>query len=94
MGITMASVQCQVSVSIAGEKHWAEINLQSDGLYSTVHTDVPLSYRNQTTTKKQMLNLFQCRFIINALLRDMRSTLFHYYRLAIHIFNKREKCLG
>lgn len=47
----MAPVQGQVSVSVAREKHRAEVNLQSDSLYSTVHADVPLSYRTKQNKK-------------------------------------------
>lgn len=49
VSITMAPIQGQVSVSVAREKHRAEVNLQSDGLYSTVHADVPLSYRKKSS---------------------------------------------
>lgn len=43
----MAAIQGQVSVGVAGKKHRAKINFQSDGLHPTVHTDVPLSYREK-----------------------------------------------
>lgn len=43
VGITVTPVQCQVSVGVAREKHRAKINLQRNGLHSTIHADVPLS---------------------------------------------------
>lgn len=66
MGITMAPIQGQVSVSVAREKHRAEVNLQSDGLYSTVHTDVPLSYRNKSKNK-QMVQFILIQFLFKFL---------------------------
>ncbi len=43
VGITVTPIQRQVSVGVAREKHRAKINLQSYGLHSTIHADVPLS---------------------------------------------------
>lgn len=43
VGITVPPIQRQVNVGVAREKHRAKINLQSYGLHSTIHADVPLS---------------------------------------------------
>lgn len=39
----MATVEGQVSVSIARKKDRAEIDLEGNGLHPTVDTDIPLS---------------------------------------------------
>lgn len=58
----MAPIQGQVSVNVAREKHRAEVNLQGDGLYSTVHTDVPLSYRKKKKERKKNVELISMQF--------------------------------
>lgn len=49
----MAPVQGQVSVGVAREKHRAKVNFQSNGLYSTVHADVSLSYKKKKEKKRK-----------------------------------------
>ena len=46
LGITVVTVQGQICVRVAREEHGAEVDLQGDGLNTTVHTDVPLTWRN------------------------------------------------
>lgn len=50
--ITVATVQGQICVSVAGEEHGAEVDLQGDGLNPAIHTDVPLSWRNREEGKQ------------------------------------------
>lgn len=38
----MATVEGQIGVGVAREENGAEIDLESDGLYPTIHTDIPL----------------------------------------------------
>lgn len=47
LGVSVATVQGQIGVGVAREKHRAEVDLQGDGLNSTVHTDVPLTCRHR-----------------------------------------------
>lgn len=42
VGIAMATVERKVCNCVAGEEHWAEVNLQGHGLNPAVHTDVAL----------------------------------------------------
>ena len=52
LGVSVATVQGQVCVGVAGEEHGAEVDLQGDGLNPTVHTDVPLTWRNREEGKQ------------------------------------------
>lgn len=47
LGIPVATIQGQICVSVTGKQHWAEVDLQGDGLNTAVHTDVPLTWRNR-----------------------------------------------
>lgn len=51
LGVTVASIQGQICISVAGEQHRAEVDFQGDGLNPAVHTDVPLSWRNREGAK-------------------------------------------
>lgn len=44
LGVAMATVEGQICVGVAGEKHGAEVDFQGDGLNPAVHADVPLSW--------------------------------------------------
>lgn len=45
LSIAVMSVQGQVGISVTRVEHWTEIDLQCDGLHTTVHSDIPLSFR-------------------------------------------------
>lgn len=47
LGVTVVTVQGQICLSVAREQHRTEVDLQCDGLNPTVHTDVPLAWRNR-----------------------------------------------
>lgn len=53
VSISMATIECQICVSVARKKHWAEVDLEGDGLHPTVHTDIPL--RCTQNTKKDTI---------------------------------------
>lgn len=42
VGISMTTVEGQVSIGVAGKQHGAKVYFEGDGLHPTVHTDVPL----------------------------------------------------
>lgn len=42
MGISVATIEGQVSVGVAGEEDRTEVDFEGDGLHPTVHTDIPL----------------------------------------------------
>lgn len=44
----MATIEGQVSVSVAREENRAKVDFEGDGLHPTVHTDVPLRCRRHT----------------------------------------------
>lgn len=51
LGVPVATIQGQICVSVAGKQHRTEVDLQGNGLNPTVHTDVPLAWRNREGAK-------------------------------------------
>lgn len=47
LGVTVATVQGQIYVSVAGKQYGTEVDLYGDGLNPAVYTDVPLTWRNR-----------------------------------------------
>ena len=45
----MATIEGQISVNIAREENGAKVDLEGDGLYSTVHTNVPFRCHREHT---------------------------------------------
>lgn len=47
LGVAVVTVQGQIGLSVAGEEHRAEVDLQGDGLNAAVHADVTLAWRQR-----------------------------------------------